>query len=215
MGERLHEIWERLKADIHRNPGLWIGVGISAVILVIAYLAYRKSTGLDVPANGFGFPDYGTATGGGGGDGGPVGSQPFQPPSNPFNPITPTAPVANPLLPFSLPPFAPINPVAPFSPPTHMIGTVNDQAAPTSGFYPIQNPTASQDQQHQGSALPLPPIHNPTAGQDQQHRDSLPPIQNPTATAQKQHKGSSPKPPKPPKPPTTLQPTNSGHGRAA
>lgn len=226
MAERLRAIWERIRDDIHRNPGLWIGVGITAIVAVIAYLAYRKSTGLDVPANGFGFPDYGAATGGSDAGGGGLGYQPYQPPSspgNPFNPVTPTAPVSNPFPPFA---FAPVSPTAPFAPPAHMIGTFNDQGAPTASFYPIQNPTAAQDQQHRASSLPslpLPPIQNPTAGQDQQHRGAnplpLPPIQNPTAPSQQAHRRTSHPAQHQPPPailiPTTKQPITSGHGRAA
>lgn len=222
MGERIRALWERLKADFHKNPALWIGIGISAAILVIAYLAYRRQTGAVVPANGYGFPDYGGASGGASGGGG-GGYAPYQPPSAPGlpipNPFTPTSPVSNPFPPFS------------FGPPSGGGSAGSSGAAGETGVYrgstpysvqgSVQNPTAAQDAQHQGLAVPsLASVQNPTAPAQQAHRGSqpvLPPIQNPTAASQLAHRGQRrPARPAPRKPPvTTIRPANSGHGRVA
>ena len=61
------QAWGRLSEDFHRNPGVWIGVGVSAAVLIMAYLAYRSrasSAGTQTPANGYGQPDWATALAG-------------------------------------------------------------------------------------------------------------------------------------------------------
>lgn len=170
MAERIRALWERLKADVQRNPGLWIGVGISAVILVIAYLAYRKNqlnSSAVVPANGYGIPNYGTSSGGSSDTGLTYpGYSPYQPasPSVPISPVS--SPVSSPATAF--PAFPPFNLSAP---------------APASPFAPvartiagsIQNPTAAQTAQHVGTVTAIQGnIQNPTAAQDIAHRGSLP-----------------------------------------
>ena len=186
MGERVRAFWERLKADIHRNPGLWIGVGISAVILLVAYLAYRKSSGALVPANGYGIPNYSSALGGDT-TGGSTGYAPYQPVTStaPVAPYVPTssgvtAPgVAVPALGFTPP--AAVGTGQPFSLPTaRVIGHVIDRgvsASPTPTPYPtylppIQNPLAPAQLAHRGVSSPAPvqTVQNPSAAQDIAHR---------------------------------------------
>lgn len=211
--DRVRELWARIRQDMRDNPGLWIGIGISALVLVVAYLAYRNNlqNGAVVPANGYGFPDYGgasTDTGGvyGGGynpvPSGGSGSNPFQP----FPPTPVTPPVAFPPLPI----FSGGNPV-PVAP-EHAIGSVQDlgaASAGTSSLPSINNPTSHAQQQHTGVAVDsgLLPINS--AGQVTADATGR------TAKKQQAHTGApAPKPKKTP-PPTTIRPQNSGHGRAA
>ena len=187
MAERLRAIWERLREDIHRNPGLWIGLGISAVILVIAYLAYRKNqlnTQPVVPANGYGIPDFGASSGGSSGGLTYPGYSPYQPasPSLPISPVsTPfTSPqTAFPAFPaFSLSSPVASNPVNSFS---RIIGSIVDRGVNTPAqvdpvaLAPVQNPTAAQTAQHRGTVSSLPNIQNPSAAQDIAHRGTVTP----------------------------------------
>lgn len=222
MAERIRAIWERIKDDIHRNPGLWIGLGISAMVLVLAYLAYRKkqlNTQSVVPANGYGIPDYGTSSGGGGTDTGLTypGYSPYQPasPSVPISPIS--TPFTSPATAFpAFPSFNLTAPAGPFS------GVTSAVASLISGN--IQNPTAAQDIQHRGSLVSSYPvtqvipyaIQNPTAAQTAQHVGTVASVQNPTATQDIQHRGSLPTAPTSYVIPTTIRPTTvTTRGRVA
>ena len=186
MAERIRALWQRLLADIHRNPGLWIGVGISAVILVVAYLAYRKqqnSQQSQVPANGYGFPDYSSATGGSSGGllGGGYG------PAQPASPSLPGLPVVSPVSP---PPFSsgfnatpPVTAQPAYPPYTFSPAPV---AAPVPAYTlvpavqgRIQNPLRKAQLAHRYDA-PTPAVRG--------H------LQNPLAAAQRAHRTAAPTP---------------------
>ena len=163
--EHLRAFWERIRQDIHDNPGLWIGIGISALVLVIAYLAYRRNlqNGAVVPANGYGIPNYAgasTDTGGSVGGGynptpsGAAGANTFQP----FTPTPVTLPTAVPSFSFNSGPLA----VGPVAPESRVIGTIRDLGAASAGATPlpsgaalpnINSPLALAQQQHTGVAI--------------------------------------------------------------
>ena len=151
MGERIRALWERLREDIHRNPGLWIGVGITAIVAVIAYLAYRKANGQGVvPANGYGFPDYGSASGGSDSSGG-AGYAPNQPistinPAQPASAFTPTSSGVS----------VPATAFPPFTLGGGSFGLVDTPAVAPSAYTvqgSLQNPLAWQTLQHTGAAI--------------------------------------------------------------
>jgi hypothetical protein len=164
------------------------------VILVIAYLAYRQSQPsslAQVPANGYGYPDYGSATGGGGGGStSSLGYTPYQTsdPTAPSNyTVSPsgvtTVASATPALPSYTPSYTPSYPAFSLSPFTFAptassptpVRTMVDVAAPVTTLAGIQNPTAAQDIAHRGLTVAAPVttlagIQNPTAAQDIAHR---------------------------------------------
>lgn len=175
MAERIRALWQRIKEDIRRNPGLWIGVGISAVILVIAYLAYRQnqaSSLAQVPANGYGYPDYGSASGGGGGGStSSLGYTPYQTsdPTAPSNYVvspsgvtsvasaTPALPSYTPSYPaFSLSPFT----FAPTASSSTPVKTMIEHAAPVKTM--IDTGYATSPVKHLFDQSPIPPVKHMT-----------------------------------------------------
>jgi hypothetical protein len=152
------------------------------VILVIAYLAYRQSQSISlaqVPANGYGYPDYGSATGGGGGSTSSLGYTPYQTsdPTAPSNYVvspsgvstvasaTPALPSYTPTYPaFSLAPFTftptassptPVRTMVEHSVTTPVRTMVEHSVTTILGS--VQNPTAAQDIAHRGITVAAPP----------------------------------------------------------
>lgn len=61
------DAWARIKYDIQSHPGTWVGVGVGAAVLIVAYLTWQNSQNAAnpaIPANGFGQPDWSTALAG-------------------------------------------------------------------------------------------------------------------------------------------------------
>ena len=232
MAERIRALWQRLSEDIHRNPGLWIGVGITAVVAVIAYLAYRQNqlkTQADVPANGYGFPNYGSAGFGSSGGGLGGGYQPYQPPtpSSDGNIFTPTS---SGTLASGFPAF-PAFPAFTFGTAAPAAPVASASSTPTI-FGSIQNPFAASEQAHTGRLSIFGSIQNPLAVSQQAHTLTgyaapapiAPPltivqgsIQNPTATQENEHTGktSSPVTSYPAPIYTTIRPQATSAGRVA
>lgn len=229
MGERIRAIWQHIADDIRRNPGLWIGVGLTAVVAIIAYVAYRNqqnSSQDQIPANGYGIPDYSSAFGGSdGGSGG--GYAPYQPAS----PASPTAPIDSGGSTFPVtaaPAFPAFN-----LPVGGAAGFGSSDATPNSYTIAgnIQNPSAASELAHRAlaavasvTAPSLPLINQPLAPAQKAHTGAAPLIQNPTADAQMAHRGATTRQPQAvtvphvnqQSPITTVRPKpTSGRGRAA
>lgn len=214
MAERIRALWQRIRLDIQRNPGLWIGVGITAIVAVIAYLAYRQKQNASqsqVPANGYGIPDYGSSAGGSTGgllSGG--GYAPFQPSSPTSSVFTPTSsgdltPATSfPSFPsFNFVPSGPLAPLAPVSANTGMDEPFyRGFALPASQVVGgIQNPLTASQLAHTGAgasvasvaaalgSLLRSPAVTPPAQALAPAIVGLNPIQNPTVAQETAHRG--------------------------
>lgn len=173
--------WDRIKADFAANPGVWVGVGVSAVVLYFVWAAYQQnqsSAGLQTPANGYGSPDWGSASG---------GIAPGSVPNNQelqneiaslqaymANPQTPNPPAA--ASPASSTPVASFAAASPTSSPSSYSAPA---AAPAPAPATVQNPLAPAQLLHRYGTTSFPqPVYSAKNGGQ---------IQNPLVAAQAAH----------------------------